>query len=90
MIEALVTLNLANELGRKPATLSLAPPGRGQSPSGAPAGGGHPVPPTRREYWFYPPASFDKKLLVSDETFFNEVAPALGETDQRSYLAGRS
>jgi putative ABC transport system permease protein len=29
------------------------------------------------EYWFYPPESFEKRLLVSEETFFGPVAERL-------------
>jgi putative ABC transport system permease protein len=80
-LEVLVSLNLANELGLETGgTYLLFKPGD--------AGGAAfqmdmvvsgiwlPSDPTE-SYWFYPSESFDKKLLVPEETFFGAVAANL-------------
>jgi putative ABC transport system permease protein len=81
VLEALVSLSLANELGLKTGQVyRLYRPGEA---------GGQPFQIRLRvtgvwipmdasgEFWFYPPTSFDKKLFVSEEAFFNLLAPGL-------------
>lgn len=81
MIEVLASLKLANDLGLEVGQEYLI--------YKAGADGYPPVQLTLRlagvwspldpgsEYWFYPPESFEKRLLVPDETFFGTVAENL-------------
>jgi putative ABC transport system permease protein len=81
VIEALVSLNLANELGIKTGEIYrlYRPDEAGGKPFQSRvrvAGIWVPADPGG-EFWFYPPASLDKKLLIPEESFFNFLAPNL-------------
>ncbi|RPI33725.1 MAG: ABC transporter permease [Chloroflexota bacterium] len=80
-VEVLASLKLANDLGLQVGEKYLVyKPAQGAAPAyRLPvrlAGIWIPDDPTG-EYWFYPPESFDKKLLVSEETFFGPVVQGL-------------
>ncbi len=83
VIEALVSLQLANDLGLQTGmTYLLYRPGQAGSPSFQQpvtvTGIWAPMNPTDT-FWFYPPVYFDKKLLVPEETFFGPVAGNLAK-----------
>jgi putative ABC transport system permease protein len=80
-IEALVPLKLANDLGLSVGDTYLLykPDAIGTQPFRLPvivSGLWVPQDP-QSEFWFYPPESFDKRLLVPEETFFGPVAAQL-------------
>jgi putative ABC transport system permease protein len=72
-IEALVSLKMANDLGlRVGQTYLLTLPARGGNPPYQQriflSGIWLPIAPDD-EFWFYPPETFEKRLLVKEETF---------------------
>jgi putative ABC transport system permease protein len=82
-IEALVSLKLANDLGLQVGmTYLLYRPGQVGSPAFQQpvivTGIWTPLNPTDT-FWFYPPESLDKKLLIPEETFFGPVAGNLAQ-----------
>lgn len=94
-LEALAPLNLANEIGLEAGTsyLLYQP---GTPPTQIPilvTGLWIPDDPSEA-FWFYPPESFDKRLLIPEETFFGPVAQHLplpvDEAVWRLTLDGRS
>jgi putative ABC transport system permease protein len=80
-IEALIPLKLANDLGLSVGDTYLLykPDGTGTQPLRLQVNvAGIWVPEEALdEFWFYPPESFDKRLLVPEETFFGPVAAQL-------------
>ena len=80
-IEALFPLKLANDLGLNAGDsyLLYKPDAQGAQPFRMQvivAGLWVPEDPAE-EFWFYPPESFDKRLLVPEETFFGPVVAGL-------------
>lgn len=82
-IEALVPLKLANDLGLSVGETYLLykPDARGTQPLRVQmVVAGIWIPQdSQDEFWFYPPESLDKRLLVSEETFFGPVAAQLAQ-----------
>jgi putative ABC transport system permease protein len=80
-LEVLVSLKLANDLGLESGgTYLLFKPGEAGAPSFQMdimvSGIWIPTDPND-SYWFYPPDSFEKKLVIPEETFFGAVAANL-------------
>jgi putative ABC transport system permease protein len=80
-VEALAALNLANDLGLQVGlTYILNRPGQASSPAYQQlvtvVGIWTPVDPADN-FWFYPPDSFDKKLIIPEETFWGPIAGSL-------------
>jgi len=80
-IEALASLKLANDLGlRAGETYLLYRPAQVGSPAFQQpvtlTGIWSPLNPNDL-FWFYPPESFDKRLIIPEETFFGPVAGRL-------------
>jgi putative ABC transport system permease protein len=80
-LEALVSLNLANDLGLETGgTYLLFKPGEAGAPSFQMemSISGIWIPSDPNDvYWFYPPESFEKKLIIPEETYFGAVAANL-------------
>ena len=82
-IEALVSLKIANDLGLQAGTTYLLyrPSQAGSQAFQQPVtvtGIWAPLNPADI-FWFYPPESFDKKLLIPERTFFGPVAENLAK-----------
>ena len=80
-LEVLVSLKLANDLGLDTGgTYLLFKPGDAGAPSFqkeiSVSGIWLPSDPNEN-YWFYPPESFEKKLIIPEESFFGAVASNL-------------
>jgi putative ABC transport system permease protein len=80
-LEVLVALKLANDLGLETDnTYLLFKPGEAGAPSFQMeilvSGIWLPSNPAD-SYWFYPPESFEKKLIITEESFFGSVAANL-------------
>jgi len=77
-VEALASLSLANAAGLQPGTTYLLyrPAQSGENAVQIPVkitGVWTPIDPSE-PFWFNPPESFDKKLLVSEQAFFGPLA----------------